>query len=45
MIDANGRLSGLAGIYVKGVLPKYYKGPVPPSLGDLAYTETALFGV
>lgn len=45
MIDANGQIPGLAGIYVKGVLPKYYKGPVPPSLGDLAYTETALFGI
>jgi hypothetical protein len=45
MIDANGRIPGLTGVYVRGVLPKYYKGPAPPSLGDLAYTETALFGI
>jgi hypothetical protein len=45
MMDANGRIPGLAGIYVNGMLPKYCKGPFPPRLGDLAYTESALFGV
>lgn len=45
MIDANGRIPGLAGIYVSGLLPKYYKGPVRPRLGDLAFTESAMFGV
>jgi hypothetical protein len=44
MIDANGRIPGLVGIYVDGILPKYYKGSLP-RLGDLAYTETALFGI
>jgi hypothetical protein len=45
MMDSNGRVPGLTGMYVKGMLPKYYKGPFQPRLGDLAYTETALFGI
>ena len=45
MIDSNGRIPGLFGVYVNGVLPRYYKGPAPPRLGDLAYTEAALFGI
>ncbi len=45
MIDANGPISGLVGVYRAGSLPKYYKGPMPPRLGDLAYTESALFGI
>ena len=45
MMDSNGRVPGLAGIYVDGMLPKYYKGSFRPRLGDLAYTETALFGI
>jgi hypothetical protein len=45
MIDANGRIPGLVGIYIDGVLPKYYRGSSPPRLGDLAFTETALFGI
>lgn len=45
MIDANGRIPGLVGIYRDDSQPKYYKGPAPPRLGDLAYTESALFGI
>jgi hypothetical protein len=45
MMDSNGRVPGLVGMYVDGMLPKYYKGPFRPRLGDLAYTETALFGI
>lgn len=45
MMDSNGRVPGLTGIYVDGMLPKYYKGSFRPRLGDLAYTETALFGI
>ncbi len=45
MIDANGPIPGLAGVYRAGSLPKYFKGPVPPRLGDLSYTEAALFGI
>jgi len=45
IIDANGRMPGLPGIYVAGQMPKYFKGPDRPRRGDLAYTGTALFGV
>jgi hypothetical protein len=45
MIDANGPIRGLLGKYLHDVKPKYCKGPDRPRLGDLAYTETALFGV
>jgi hypothetical protein len=45
MVDSNGRIPGLIGVYVNGALPRYYKGPAPPRLGDLAYTEAALFGI
>jgi hypothetical protein len=45
MIDANGRIPGLVGMYVKDMLPKYYRGPAQPYHGDLAYTETAMFGI
>jgi hypothetical protein len=27
------------------VAPKYFKGPEKPRLGDLAYTEAAMFGM
>ena len=30
--------------YVEGKEPRYYKGPHRPILGDLAYTEKAIFG-
>jgi len=45
MVDSNGRIPGLVGVYVNGILPRYYKGPTQPRLGDLAYTEAALFGI
>ena len=45
VIDANGPLEGLAGRYFDGWKPKYFKGAVPPRLGDLADTEAALFGM
>jgi len=45
VIDANGRVPGLVGIYVDGLMPKYFKGPQRPRLGDLACTEAALFGM
>jgi hypothetical protein len=44
-IDANGPLPGLAGHYFEGWKPRYFKGPQPPRLGDLADTEAALFGI
>ena len=45
VIDANGPIPGLVGWYQRGKMPKYYKGPQRPRLGDLAYTEYALLGV
>ena len=45
VIDANGRIPGIAGIYISGIRPRYFRGPQPPRLGDLAYTEAAMFGI
>ena len=44
VIDAVGPMPGLPGFYLPG-RPKYFKGPERPRLGDLAYTEAALFGM
>lgn len=44
-LDSNGRIPGLVGIYSDDSSPKFYRGHSPPRLGDLAYTESALFGV
>jgi hypothetical protein len=43
-LDANGPVQGLCGRYVDN-RPKYYRGANPPHLGDLAYSERAIFGV
>ncbi len=45
IIDANGPIAGLTGLFRPGSMPKYYKGPQRPRLGDLAYTEYAVLGV
>jgi hypothetical protein len=45
LIDANGPIPGLLGWFGRGRMPKYFKGPQRPRLGDLAYTEYALLGV
>jgi hypothetical protein len=45
LIDSNGPIPGLMGRYFEGVAPKYFKGPERPRLGDLAYTEAAMFGM
>jgi hypothetical protein len=45
VMDANGAVPGMVGRYFAGTLPRYFRGPNPPRLGDLAYTETAIFGV
>lgn len=44
VIDANGPIKGLVGWYCDGA-PKYFKGPDQPRLGDIAYSERAMFGV
>jgi hypothetical protein len=43
ILDSNGPIRGLIGRYF-GSYPKYFKGPHPPRLGDLAYSELAMFG-
>jgi hypothetical protein len=45
VIDANGPIPGLHGVFRPGHEAKYYRGPQPPRLGDLAYTECAVLGV
>jgi len=45
IVDANGPIPGLVGIFRHGRKPKYFKGPQRPRLGDLAYTEYAILGV
>lgn len=44
VLDANAPISGLLGAYVGTRGRKYFRGPYPPRLGDLAYTELAFFG-
>lgn len=39
----DGHIGGLSH-YVEGKEPRYFKGPYRPILGDLAYTEKAIFG-
>lgn len=45
LIDSNGPIPGLIGKYLDGRMPKFFKGANRPRLGDLAYTETAMFGI
>src|SRR5262249_1976170 len=45
VVDANGPIEGLPGRYFADIMPKFCRGPARPRLGDLAYTETALFGM
>jgi hypothetical protein len=44
-VDANEPIAGLTGIFRHGNMPKYFKGPQRPRLGDIAYTEYAILGV
>jgi hypothetical protein len=45
ILDANGPIAGLAGVYSQARGRKYFKGPHQPRLGDLADTELAIFGM
>jgi len=45
IIDSNGPVQGLWGKYSEDKMPKYFRGPTRPRLGDLAYTEAPMFGV
>jgi hypothetical protein len=42
--DANGPIRGLVGRYFPEHGPKYFKGPIRPTLGDLSYTELVILG-
>ena len=44
VVDANGPAPGLVGRYFADRGAKYYRGPAPPALGDLAYTELVILG-
>lgn len=45
ILDANGPIAGVAGVYSEARGRKYFKGPQQPRLGDLADTELAIFGM
>jgi hypothetical protein len=45
IVDANAPMPGLVGLYRRGSMPRYFKGPQKPRLGDLAFTEYAVLGV
>jgi hypothetical protein len=42
-IDANGPIPNMIGTYLEGKSPRFYKGPACPRMGDLAYTQAAMF--
>jgi hypothetical protein len=44
VVDANGPVPGLAGIYTRTRGRKYFKGPKRPGLTDLTETELVLYG-
>ena len=44
VMDADGPVAGLPGVYTEARGRKYYKGPHRPALCDLADTEYAIFG-
>jgi len=44
ILDANGPVPGLAGVYTERRGRKYFKGPVRPRLGDLRDTELVIYG-
>ncbi len=44
LVDASEPAPGLVGKYFPNRGPKYFKGPERPRLGDLAYSESVLFG-
>jgi len=44
ILDANGSIPGLAGIYSTARGRKYFKGPHQPRLSDLTETELVLYG-
>jgi hypothetical protein len=45
ILDANGPITELTGVYSEARGRKYFKGPSQPKLGDLADTELAIYGM
>jgi len=45
ILDADGPVAGLAGVYSEARGRKYFRGPRQPRLGDLADTELAIYGM
>jgi hypothetical protein len=45
ILDANGAVDGLFGIYTEKRGRKYFRGPHTPALADLTNTEPVLFGL
>jgi hypothetical protein len=45
IVDSNAPIAGLSGVFRPGRMPKYFRGPEQPRLGDLAFTEHAMLGV
>jgi hypothetical protein len=43
--DANERLKHFPSVYFEGKVPKYFKGPDAPRIGDLSFTEIPVFGI
>jgi hypothetical protein len=44
LLDSNGPVPGLTGVYSSARGRKYFKGPHPPRLADLTDTELVLYG-
>jgi hypothetical protein len=44
IVDANGPIDGLRGVYTEKRGRKYFKGPHRPRLGDLSDTELVVYG-
>jgi hypothetical protein len=44
IVDSNGRVGGLIGLYTEARGRKYFKGPHRPRLADLTDTEIVLYG-
>jgi hypothetical protein len=45
IVDANGSIAGLPGVYSQAHGRKYFKGPHRPRLGDLSDTELVIYGM
>lgn len=45
LLDANEPVPGLVGKFYPEKMQKFFMGPHRPRMGDLAYTETSMFGI